>query len=42
MTKLLVRMVVAAILSVGMSGVTFAATDRDRCSDRTLQGRYVF
>ena len=42
MKKLLVRMVGAAILSVGLSGVTFAATNRDRCSERTLQGRYVF
>ena len=33
MKKLLVRMVGAAILSVGLSGVTFAATDRDRCSE---------
>lgn len=42
MKKLLVRTVMAAILSVGMCGVTFAATDRDRCSERTLRGRYVF
>jgi hypothetical protein len=42
MKKLLVRTVAAAVLSVGMSGVTFADTDSNRCGLETLQGRYVF
>jgi hypothetical protein len=36
------RMVVAVVAVLGAPGVAFAEGGADRCSEKTLRGRYVF